>query len=761
MKHLLLTALALCATAVAQPTDTAPVVAAFPQDEVTFFGAAQGLPSDNVLGVALREGEVPVALTDAGLAEFREGAWHPGESFGITLSIITGDGRGNVWVGGENGWAQVGKLGKVWRISNKEVVALLPLEQGVVVATKHYLQLFPQVSDVTTFSGASDTSQIYMWSGVTSLANYRDNLLVGTNESLASYRLGRLQQKPGQVFETTVQHVQGVGAMAVSGECLWIGAHDRVITHRRGGGRRFYSGNEGVPFTEFTCAAPAANEGIWFGTTRGAIVYDGTHWFYRAGQRFLPDNHVNGIAVQQDGTAWVATPKGLSRIVRKPLPLAEKAAAYEQIVDQRHRRLGEYIIRCSFSEPGNLESSSLNETDNDGLYTAMYGAAQCFRFAATKDPAAKATAQRAFRALKLLFDATGIPGFPARAIVPTDGSDEDPNIRFDEAYNLAHLKEDPLWKNILPRWPKSADGKWWWKSDTSSDEVAGHYFFYAVYHDFVCDTVEERKEVADVVHAMTKHIVRHNFTLTDHDGKPTRWANWSPEYVNGEHGWADRSLQSVEILSFLNVGLRLTGDKRFAKAAELLRNKHSYHINAIRGRSTWPPSTVVPWDNNLAFLSFYGLIKYEEDPELRKLYLLALDNAWTFSMRNNDPFFNFTYLSLMPEDAQIEGRTDPARERAKALAGAVETLVRTPQLLINWKMENSHRLDVYNDPSPRRGKAYGWLLSGDAVPIEERSHIRINSDHFDLDAGGTGETEYEGTFFLLPYYMGLHYGFIQ
>ena len=54
---------------------------------------------------------------------------------------------------------------------------------------------------------------------------------------------------------------------------------------------------------------------------------------------------------------------------------------------------------------------------------------------------------------------------------------------------------DRLWKVIAPRWPTSADGQWYWKSDTSSDELDGHYFFYALYYDLVAKSDAEKQAV--------------------------------------------------------------------------------------------------------------------------------------------------------------------------------------------------------------------------------------------------------------------------
>jgi hypothetical protein len=755
MTSFLFTLAMLCAAPVV-PIDSSSYVETFAQELVTFFDSADGLPSADVRAIALLADGVPLALVEGGYARFNGNTWafHALESGeGLAFLEAATDGSPTFWIAGGDRVLHVGDSVETVRLPEGAVTALAAVGSGVYVGT---------TQGIWRVEAGRKRRLLRVDYPALALAQVEDTLYLGTDRGLLQFGLTGRRSKPGAMFpqdEIYSWAPTDVTALAASGGTLWMGS-------REGAGQfannqwSLFTGEDGLPYTNFTCADMGEPGVVWFGTERGAIRYDGENWFYRAGKRWIPDDKVNDIAVADDGTAWIATPAGISRITRTQRTLAEKAAEFERIIDARHHRLGKFVLRCYFDEPGALDKSSQRATDNDGLYTSMYGASQCFRYAATKDPAVKERVKGIFEGVKLLFDVTGIPGFPARSVIPVEGN-EDPNVGFGEAQNLAIQKEDPLWKNIVPRWPLSADGQYWWKCDTSSDETCGHYFFFALYHDLVCETDAERKEVADLVHAMTSHIVDHNFTLTDHDGKPTRWANWSPEYVNGEHGWADRGIQSIEILSYMNVALHITGDRKFAKAAKYLRDEHDYHANAIKGRSAWPPAAVVPWDPNLAFLSFYGLIEYEQDPGLKRLYELSLDNNWLFLARQNDPFFNTVWLVLHPEDGLETEPEEAQAERERTLDRTVKTLARTPQLLIDWRMENSHRSDVYLDPTLRQRDNYGWLRTGEAVPIEERSHIRINSDHFDLNWGGEGKTEYEGTFYLLPYYMARYYGLLK
>jgi hypothetical protein len=230
--------------------------------------------------------------------------------------------------------------------------------------------------------------------------------------------------------------------------------------------------------------------------------------------------------VDAQGNAWFATAAGIGCLERRPMTLAEKAEFYEQEIERYIKRTPfGYVAEAPLRQKGDKTSADPQDSDNDGLWTAMYGAGECFAYEATRDLKAKARAKKAFEALRFLQkvtqDCAHAPpkGYIARIIRPVDWPD--PNVGRLEGDRQEH-ERDSLWKVYEPRWPKSADGKWFWKSDTSSDELDGHYFFYPLYYDFCADTEAERERVREVVRDVTDHLLTHRFVLIDHDGKPTR-----------------------------------------------------------------------------------------------------------------------------------------------------------------------------------------------------------------------------------------------
>ncbi len=570
-----------------------------------------------------------------------------------------------------------------------------------------------------------------------------------------------------------------VAALTVDSENkLWFGAREGV-GYLDAPGWRLFTGKEGLPYNQFKCASAGPNGEVWFGTTHGAIRVEDDYFYYRSNRRWLPHNHVNAITVSDNGSAWIATKDGISQIGARQLTYEEKAAHFIRQVEERHNRMG-FVCQSHLTDQFDIATSQLAISDNDGLYTAMYGAAHAFRYALTGSEEARNLANRSFKACKWLVDITHEKGFPARVIIPIDWH-EPVNEQYSREYNKRHQLKDPFWKDIFPRFPKSKDGNYRWKCDTSSDELAGHYFYYAIYYDLVARTAEEKAAVKQVVADITDHLIRHDFKLIDHDGKPTRWANFSPDFFNSVWGWEQRGLNSMMMLSFLNVASHVTGDTKYDDVAQMLREKHQYHINAMHAKEFFPPENAVPWDNNLSLMSLYGLMNYEKDPELLIMYRNALENAWLHISKQKNAFWDGLYGAIAGNFSQKikDGffKTDELFTDNPLFADAAleryaqssldnqymtETLQRIPLDLIGYAMDNTHRLDVVTDPTPGQKEGMGWRVDEYALPIDERGHVRLDRDAFVLhDSEGNGFAEHEGTFYLLPYYLALYHKLIK
>jgi hypothetical protein len=172
-------------------------------------------------------------------------------------------------------------------------------------------------------------------------------------------------------------------------------------------GWKFYEGEDGLPWNDFTCLAPGPDGAMWFGTRLGAIRFDGREWYYRQGPRWLPHDEVRQVAVEPRGRAWFATAGGAGLIEPWPMTLAQKAAFFEEEIARYIKRTTfGYVAETPLRTAGDKTTAHPEDSDHDGLWTALYGAGECFGYAATKDPATKARAQQAFAALRFLQQVT-------------------------------------------------------------------------------------------------------------------------------------------------------------------------------------------------------------------------------------------------------------------------------------------------------------------------------------------------------------------
>ncbi len=743
-------------------------VGTFPEEFKHGFTVAQGLPDNRVNCVAVA-GETVYAGTGKGLAVLEAGSnWravtglsgHPVEvctSYGTTLYLT--------YNGALHGVQAGSAATRLAGLPGGTIRALTANQNGAVVAIDRGLYRL-QAGKLVSIPGSPMTAR--------QLAAGPDGKLgVAAEEGLF---LRGSDGKWNRLFPHAAN--QSWAAMDARGVAydaqgrLWVATPQGAACFN-GDSWRLITGREGLPYDDFTTIALGEPGVLWFGTTRGAIRYDGTTWEYRQGLRWLPADDVRSIAVESNGNAWFATAAGAGCIERKPMTLAGKARYFEDEIDKRHRRTPYgYVMAVQLPKAGDKGEWTQHDSDNDGLWTSMYGAGECFGYAATRDPLAKQRARKAFEALRFLSEVTqggehpAPPGFPARAILPTSGPD--PNVRDSRERDIrTRANRDHLWKVLSPRWPKSADGKWYWKTDTSSDELDGHYFFYAQYYDLVAETPQEKEDVRKVVRAITDHLLTHDFKLVDWDGTPTRWGIYDPASLNDNRAfWAGRGLNSLSILSYLKVAGHMTGDAKYRQAYDKLVKDHSYATNVMVAKISAGPGSGNQSDDEMAFMSYYDLIKYETDGDLLQKYSYSLANYWHVERPEMNPFFNFVAA------ASLEGKkfTDAFRTQDLSLRGewledSVDTLRRLPLDRIDWRQDNSHRIDLIPvrsfiaEDDNRRGLAY--RVSGKVLPADERFFEFWNHNPYRLTTGGNGHALGDGAVFLLPYYMGLYHRYIE
>ncbi|MEP0844781.1 MAG: hypothetical protein HRF43_18940 [Phycisphaerae bacterium] len=474
-----------------------------------------------------------------------------------------------------------------------------------------------------------------------------------------------------------------------------------------------------LPWKQLTCVTADSAGRLWLGSTRGAFRFDpgGGRASYYAGRRWLPDDRVIDVHVDTHDDVYVLTAGGLSKLDFEPMTLADKAAVYLANLRRHHIRYG--LVSDVILLNNDYAHARLHDTDNDGLWSAMYLAAEAFRYAVTQADDARENLLDGFDAMERLVTITGIPGFEARSF---------------ELHG--HKVSDP------DRWRQRPQRDWEWKGHTSSDELVGSFFFFSVFHETAArHDPALKKRCADLVGAIVNHIIDHRLYLVDVDGKPTLWGRWNPEYVNTEEVGGDRRLNSIEILSFLQLAFALTGEARFKETFYELVNRHGYADNTVR----YLPDPMGEWnhsDDELYWLSYYNLLRHCFDEKLRPVFLQSAREHARATARKRNPLWNFIRGAGTGDEIDLEGAAFILRE--------------FPLDTRNFRMHNSHRQDVKIDARPG--------VPPEAVPVlppDERPIHKWNGNEMILDGGGDGNGPESGAEFLLPYWMGRYHGYIS
>ncbi len=657
----------------------------------------------------------PVAVTSNGVFTFKSKKWSV-ETFESGWKTAVTDSKGEIWLASVREIQREGFSNKIKlpeSAKNDTILCLLwEDDRTLQVGTNNGL---------LTYNGAWNNIPFTKGKRVNAMANdSKNDLWVATNDGLLRRINGKWLNLDDHLMADGLNRLYySLESKNDKNEVLFGGQYS-IGCIAENGKNWLKSGDDGLPYGPAN-SIHSSGETLWLGTNQGAIKKD-KNWHYYNGKRWLPNNKVNDILPIDAHTVWIATPEGISQIQEVEMTLEQKAATFEERIKKRHDHYG--LVSPSILDiPGDLTTSRTINNDNDGLWTSIYLAAECFRYAVTKDPEARENAIRSYEALEKLETVTGIPGLPART--------------FAAASDKVLQSRSPHPK----KWHPSPDRKWQWMDDCSSDEIAGHLFAIPLFYDLVAEG-ELKERSKKLVSRIMTHIVENNFQLIDFDGEPTKWAIWNPDSLNIIPGrWYERGLNSLQMLSFLKTALYVTGDQKFEKAYHYLVGKHHYAENVIQAKMYEPFENSYS-DDILMYLPYYNLFRYTNGDSLSSQYTKSIERSWAIARPDRNPLWNIITSAALKKNCDLQY--------------ALEELQKLPMDMISWSMRNSHRWDLPSDQINGRGKV---VQSVKPIPIAEGVISKWNTNTHQYDTGNDGANEDDGAYFLLPYWMGRYLGF--
>ncbi len=345
--------------------------------------------------------------------------------------------------------------------------------------------------------------------------------------------------------------------------------------------------------------------------------------------------------------------------------LADKAAYYDAIAARvhLHPRL-RWLAPVRLRDGADEASATIDDVEqwhtgeNDGLWSSLYLASQAYRYALTRDADALATLRVLMEGEAARMRITGVPGIFTRQMIPPDV----PGIACPSdplEYVPDPEKDDNQWVRIgdggcvevvdgaTMEWTTTTHcglddfAGWCFLDNVSKDEYAGHVFALGAVARLV-DDADLRAQAADLLGQVADHLMAHEMTLADWDGRTTEHGRFFASAFDDFPGF-----NAAMALSFFATAADATGraDVRAFYEDCLLQARGP--MACIDQPSERPRSYLAHLDaagvyigdegcesnfNNISmhFLSLYGLLAHEHDPARREAIQASLETiVWT------------------------------------------------------------------------------------------------------------------------------------
>jgi hypothetical protein len=628
---------------------------------------------------------------------------------------------------------------------------------------------------------------------------------------------------PDAQFEPLVEESLTVRDLAVDGDGdLWIATDAGVLRWKGGKLDQFHEGNGSFPDDDVRALAAGPGTGqagaIWAGTASGVSRYDNLSWeTLGVGVDLLPAGDVTALAITSKGLVmghaigatsvelplndgkpfarfdhytalrwlpaaqvtsvsegldaadlFIGTPAGISRIVWVERTLGQGAEYQEKMLEDHFWRMDGFVSSDAGVDDAYAPTKwNVWDKDNDGLWTQMQIGAWCYAYAATGDKQHCVKARKAIENMFLLVDIPAVDfekaglgrGFISRSLV-----------REDEGTVYEDKVPQPNWHPV--EWKGK---KYYWKDDTSSDEITGHMYGFPLYYDLCAETEEEKAEVASYAGAVMSYIVDKGLVLIDLDGEKTFHGHWSPALIGtaamgidacmekakeaatpqesfaavelcmesyGGGGW----LNATEILGFLLAAWHMTGDTKFYDAYEELVTVHRYDNLVMPHKDTYTitsPSIMNHSDHELAMLAYQTLIRYEPNEDRRKKWIDGLLFLYEWEKPERNPMWG-AFVALAAGGDKVEA------------ADALQSMREMPLNMQEWLVDNSHRQDALDWPDDRHGDPQFDRV----FRYDELKTVWWNTNFREKKSGGDGRGVNGPMAWLLPYWAFRYSGLL-
>jgi len=425
--------------------------------------------------------------------------------------------------------------------------------------------------------------------------------------------------------------------------------------------------------------------------------------------------------------------------------------------------------------------------ENDGLWSALYLAAEAFRYKVTGEA-------EALEMIELLLEGevdrmaiTGVPGVFTRQYIP-------PGVAGIECpqdlsrYVPDEEKDDNQWVRVgtdgcvqvvdggTMEWTTTDHcglndyAGWCWLDNVSQDEYAGHMLALGAVYRLV-DDEDVRRTVGDLLQQVGDHLVRNRLVIHDWDGRPTEHGRLYAMALDNFPGF-----NAAMALAYIKMCAVATGDPDILDFYDDCLLQKSGKNDCIQQLTETPmpytehlqnaglyvgqDSCMSNWNNiSMHFCSLNSLLLFENDQKVRAVVQAHLqdevfdppDTPRPVSVQHNT-WFDFIYAAYKPLGPQSDG---------PALDAVLDGVCMLRQFPASQAVP-----DLECPPgkcAPSCTDRLGHEIGDYPRPVAERCPGKFIwwGNPYALDGCTANPRKiYPPTDYLLAYWMGRYYGFI-